>query len=140
MPLKVISQIVRSFKALPLHIESGRFARMKSLKVFFNFLIFSFSLVYSFESRADFGEIDILVRESIEIHFKDYGRTVDLQKLKYTSEPKQRGNQLLVRTSVWAEQGLIHPYWGWYDCTTKIEVTAPGKYTDLGSECFFEFD
>lgn len=100
----------------------------------------TFALMFAQLCHADFGEIDILVQESIDIHFQNYGRSVDLTKLSYFGEPQLNENQLSVYTSVWAEQRLISPYWGWHSCTTVIEVTAPGQYIDLGSKCYFEFD
>jgi hypothetical protein len=91
-------------------------------------------------ARADFGEIDILVRESIENHFRESGRSVDLEKLTYLSEPKWNGAKMMIHTSVWAEQRLIRPHWGWHECTTVLEAKRPGVYEDQGSDCFFDFD
>lgn len=100
----------------------------------------SLALIFSEVSRADFGEIDILVRESIESHFNDYGRSVDLNRLSYIGEPTVNGRRMTVRSSVWAEQRQIAPYWGWHECTTQLEIKSPGRYSDLGSDCFFDFD
>jgi hypothetical protein len=91
-------------------------------------------------ARADFGEIDIMVRESIESHFRESGRAVDLEKLAYLGEPNWNGAKMSIRSSVWAEQRLIRPFWGWHECTTVLEAKRPGVYEDRGSDCFFDFD
>jgi len=113
---------------------------MKSSRFLISSLIFGFSLILSLKAKANFGEVDLLVRESIEAYFNEYGQSVDLQKLTYTSEPRLSGNTLFVSSSVWAEQRLVKPYWGWHECTTQIEVSGPGKYIDKGTDCFFDFD
>jgi hypothetical protein len=104
------------------------------------FLSVAFVALTPLSSYADFGEIDLLVRESIESHFREHRQAVDLEKLSYLGEPKLVGATLSIQSSVWAEQRLIKPYWGWYECTTKIEVKAPRQYVDQGTECFFDFD
>ncbi len=91
-------------------------------------------------AQADFGEIDLLVRESIEREFEDMGFGVDLKRLEYHGEPDRVGRDLVVRSSVWGEQRQIAPYWGWYECTTTIQVREAGVYRDLGSECWFEVE
>ena len=113
---------------------------MNSLRLFLVTIFFGFFLMLSLESRADFGEIDILVRESVEAYFKEDGRSVDLQRFNYVGNPILNQDTLVIHSSVWAEQRMIEPYWGWHECTTELVVLQRGKYTDKGSECFFEFD
>lgn len=109
-----------------------------------NFSLLIAGLFFSFtQANASFGEIDIIVRESIESHFREYGHSVDLRTLEYRGEPKLEdgnGHVLTVRTVVWAEQRQIAPYWGWHGCETRILVKAPGEFLDQGSRCYFEFD
>lgn len=104
--------------------------------------IFILALLFSLPAQADFGEIDILVKESIENHFRDYGRSVDLGRMEYFGGPKMDGQVMVLRSSVWAEHGfgggMGRTDWGWHDCTTRIQVDGPGKYKDLGSDCFYE--
>lgn len=112
--------------------------RLLNFSLFVTTLLFSFTL-----AGASFGEIDIIVRESIEAHFREYGYSVDLKTLEYRGEPKFEdgvGQILTVRSVVWAEQKQIAPYWGWHECETHILVKAPGVFVDRGSRCYFEFD
>ncbi|MBY0316535.1 MAG: hypothetical protein K2Q26_13510 [Bdellovibrionales bacterium] len=88
---------------------------------------------------ADFGEIDLIVRDSIENHFREYSREVDLSSLSYEKEPKSEGDVMTVETAVQAVQGFTND-WGLHYCTTKIKIVAPGKYSDLGSDCFYDQD
>jgi hypothetical protein len=89
-------------------------------------------------ARADFGEIDLITQESVAAFFQDYGFQVDMSRFQYNGpESLEKGNTLVIKSSVWAEQRQIRPFWGWYDCVTKIAVIKPGVYRDLGSECAF---
>lgn len=97
-------------------------------------------LVLSPFCGASYGEMDLVVRESIENHFRDYNKSVDLQTLEYRGQPKQHEDVITINSSVWAEQHMIKPYWGWHDCTTRIQVAARGYFVDLGSNCYFDFD
>lgn len=106
----------------------------------FNSIILVLAWAFAPLAHADFGEVDLLVRESIAIHFQEYHLSVDLQRLNYIGEPSLKGDILTVRSSVWAEQRLISPFWGWQDCYTQIEVKGPDSaLVDLGTECFFDF-
>lgn len=107
---------------------------MSSLKCICVGLVVSLASV----SHADFGEIDLIVQESIEANFRDNGQSVDVQRLSYIGNPKQEGRNLIIHSSVWGEQRQIQPYWGWYECTTTIEIKAPGQYVDKGSDCQFD--
>lgn len=91
-------------------------------------------------AKADFGEVDLQVRESIENHFRSLGRSVDLRSLRYDQAPKFQNGFLLIESSVWAEQRMIRPYQGWHQCQTRLQVLNRGVYRDLGSDCFFLFD
>lgn len=103
---------------------------------FIFFLILTFAPVASF---ADFGEIDIIVQESIEDHFDEEGRPVDLSTLTYEGDPKMQNDIMVVETSVKAVQGYTHE-WGLHYCTTKIKVLATGKFKDQGSDCYYDTD
>lgn len=98
------------------------------------------SLAVSTPAFADFGEIDILVKESIEAHFRDYQKSVDLGRFEYIGQPKTENSVMTVLSSVWAEQRQIAPFWGWHECVTTIQILSPGHYKDLGSDCEFQFD
>jgi len=94
----------------------------------------------SLNAQASFGEIDLLVKESIQNHFSDYRRSVDLSRFDYFGKPKIENNLIIVRSSVWAEHGFNSGGWGWHDCTSKIQILSPGQYRDLGSSCGFELE
>lgn len=89
-------------------------------------------------AKADFGEIDILVQESIENHFKEYGREVDLTTLDYNENSVTSGSKLEIHSSVKAQQGYTGD-WGWHDCVTTIEVNSD-YMSDLGSECTYQME
>lgn len=101
--------------------------------------LFAFILLGTAQAVADFGEIDLIVRESIKNHFDEYHREVKLDTLEYFGEPRLEGNVMTIRSSVWAIQGFTNK-WGLHDCLTQIEIKGPGKYEDLGSDCLFDFD
>lgn len=94
----------------------------------------------TFNTHADFAELDIVVRESLEEFFYQEEKEVDLSRLEYYGEPVVTGNLMDVQTTVWAEQRLVFPYWSWYYCTTKLEIVSRGRYKDLGSTCEVEID
>lgn len=79
--------------------------------------------------------MDILVRESVEAHFKSNGLSVDMQKLSYIGDPNLIGDILVIHTSAWAEQLLVEPSWRWYKCTTELVIVERGRYSDNGSNC-----
>lgn len=87
-------------------------------------------------AHADFGEVDLIVRESIENDFRDYGRRVDLSRLEYDGQ-RVNGNILTVESTVWGQEGHRRG-WGWHRCTTKLEILAPGRYRDQGTSCYFD--
>lgn len=97
------------------------------------YLIYA-SLFISFNALADFGEIDLLVRESVGYYFSDAGREVDLSTLRYEQEPTSQDGIMTVYTSVRAVQGLTYA-WDFHDCVTQIDIRS--SYKDLGSECSF---
>lgn len=90
-------------------------------------------------AQADFGEIDILVEESIENHFREYNREVDLSTMTYEKDPQTVDSVMTIETAVNAVQGFTFE-WGLHYCTTKIKIVSPGKYEDLGSDCFYDTD
>jgi hypothetical protein len=93
-------------------------------------------------ARADFGEVDLMTRESIEIFFNSESRGVDLDRLEYVGEPQWSGPVMQIETSVWAETHRLQggAQWAYHNCWTQIEVRAPGHYVDLGSHCELDFD
>lgn len=111
---------------------------MKTLKAVF-IMSTTAALLIPALARADFGEIDILVQESIENHFKEYGRGVDLETLEYSGNPVDSDSILEVHSSVKAQEGFTGG-WGWHDCVTKIQVAADRSLTDLGSECQYQME
>lgn len=113
---------------------------MKAFISFSRICFIALSIYFPIQSAADFGEIDLIVEESIEAHFREYRKSVDLSRLSYIEKPTLQGDRLLIRSSVWAEQRLISPYWGWHDCTTILVLKGPGRYEDKGSDCYFQFD
>lgn len=91
-------------------------------------------------AKADFGEIDIVVQESIENHFKEYRREVDLKTLEYIGEPiALPESKFEINSSVKAQEGFTGG-WGWHDCVTKIQLNDDRSITDLGSECYYQID
>ncbi len=98
-------------------------------------LILWLSLAVSTPAFADFSEIDLLVKESIEAHFREYQKSMDLSTFEYLGQPKTEGSVMTVVSLVWAEQKQIAPYWGWHECITRIQIQSPGRYKDLGSDC-----
>ncbi len=88
---------------------------------------------------ADFGEIDLVVHESIENVFLELGRKVDMSTLEYFGDPKMTDSIMTIETSVWAFQEFTHEM-GIHDCVTRIEVLQRGVFRDLGSECIYEHD
>jgi hypothetical protein len=98
------------------------------------------SLAFSTSAFADYGEIDLIVKESVESHFRDDQKSVDLSTFEYQGQPRTEGSVMTLVSSVWAEQRQVAPYWGWHECVTRIQIQSPGRYTDLGSDCQFQFD
>ncbi len=92
--------------------------------------VFGLALVAPQKSRADFGEIDLLVRDSIATHFTENSQVVDLQSLIYTLGPRLDGSTLEIHSSVWTQPSHLR-----YECTTEIEILARGVYSDRGSIC-----
>ncbi|HRK07160.1 MAG TPA: hypothetical protein PLZ57_05280 [Pseudobdellovibrionaceae bacterium] len=93
-------------------------------------------------ARADFGEIDLLARESVENFFVAEARSVDMTRFEYVGEPKWVGSVMEIETSVWAETHRLPGgvQWAYHNCWTQIEVSAPGRYLDLGTVCELDFD
>ncbi|MCC6138366.1 MAG: hypothetical protein IT287_07015 [Bdellovibrionaceae bacterium] len=96
-------------------------------------------LMVSSPSFADFGEIDLIVQESIENYFRENQREVDLSSMTYEKEPVTEDSIMISETAVKAIQGFTNE-WGLHYCTTKVKVVSPGKYEDLGSDCFYDTD
>jgi hypothetical protein len=90
-------------------------------------------------SSADFGEIDILVHESIENYFEIDGRKYDITTLTYEGKPKIQGNLMEIETGLLAVQGFTQQ-WGLHYCVTQIKILSLGKYEDLGSDCYYDTD
>lgn len=95
-------------------------------------------LFFSITCAADFGEIDILVKESIERNFTENGYSVDTNRIEYDGEPKVHNDLMTINSSAWGSSGLINK-WGWHNCETKINL-APSGPVDLGSRCWLDFD
>lgn len=139
--------ILRACHASPNSLRSrhsnGDGTEMKTWKLLFSSVFLGTALIPTAKVQASFSELDIVVRESIESHFREYGYSVDLNKLEYRGEPKLEAheNQILtIHTVVWAEQRQIAPHWGWHECETRILVQGPGLFVDQGSRCYFTFD
>lgn len=94
--------------------------------------------LFANSSFADFGEIDILVQESIEQNFTDNGYSVDTGRIEYDGEPKVVGDVMTINSSAWGSSGLINE-WAWHNCETRIQLAKTG-YVDLGSRCWLDFD
>jgi hypothetical protein len=102
-------------------------------------LVLFFCLFFTSPSFADFGEIDLMVQDSIEDFFDYLGYEVNLKSLEYEGEPVLKNDILEIYTTVDGIQGYTYK-WGLYECTTQIRVLSPGKYEDLGSDCFYDTD
>lgn len=96
-------------------------------------------LTFNQQASADFGEIDLMVQESIENYFREYNREVDLSTMTYEKDPQTVDSVMTIETAVNAVQGFTFE-WGLHYCTTKIKIVSPGKYEDLGSDCFYDTD
>lgn len=90
-------------------------------------------------AHADFGEIDLIVKESVENHFRELNHKVDLSSLTYEKEPTIVDSMMTVETAVIAIQGFTHE-WGLHYCTTYIKIIGRGKYEDQGSDCNYDTD
>lgn len=90
-------------------------------------------------AQADFGEIDLVVRESIGRFFDEYHREVDLKTLKYFGDPKITGNKMTVNTTVYGVEGYERT-WVWHDCYTNLRRNINDVWVDEGSECSFEWN
>jgi hypothetical protein len=90
-------------------------------------------------AQADFGEIDLMVKESISAEFILLDRPVDLSRLKYLGKPQTFKDRLLIRTSVWGQASLNPQDWDWYTCETEIKIQATGRYVDWGSDCQLDY-
>jgi hypothetical protein len=90
-------------------------------------------------AQADFGEIDLMVKESIAAEFSLLNRPVDLSRLKYNGKPQTFRDRLLIRSSVWGQASLNPQDWDWYSCETEIKIQATGRYADLGSDCQLDY-
>lgn len=104
-------------------------------------LIISAFILFSLNPTAfaDFGEIDLMVRESIENDFREQGREVDLESLTYEKDPVTIDSIMTIETAVNGVQGFTNE-WGLHYCTTKIKIVSPGAYEDQGSFCFYDTD
>ena len=87
------------------------------------------------------SEIDLVVRESIEFSLKADGKDYDESQTRLGEIRSIEGQEDLytVESSVWAEQFLIHPNWGWHDCVTELHIKNR-RVDDLGTSCYFSFD
>lgn len=94
---------------------------------------------FAYQAQAAFGEIDLIVRQSIKNDFQDYRRLVDITSLQYRGEPKVAGNEMYIESSVYGESGF-NKKWGYHYCTTKIEILAPGRYKDQGTRCQYSIE
>lgn len=117
---------------------------MKSIEIRSIAIAFAlgFTLVFSNSAQADFGEIDLMTRESVENFFLAEGRGVDLTRFEYVGQPKWTGPVMEIESSVWAETHRLPggAQWAFHNCWTQIEVQAPGQFVDLGTTCDLDFD
>lgn len=91
-------------------------------------------------ARADFGEIEIIVEESLESYFSENHQEVDLTTLSYIGKPDLQNTTMKISTAVKAESGLTGSGWAWYDCETLIQINEKETFTDLGSNCLPEIE
>lgn len=95
--------------------------------------------MFSCLAVAGFGEIDLMVQESVENFFNDNQRAVDVSTLQYFGQVSTVGGVISVDSRVWAVQGFTGG-WAWHDCTTKLKILERGRYRDDGSDCTFEVE
>lgn len=127
--------ILQNVTTLTANAVIGRFRLMK-----INHLLIALALCLQTSfSSADFGEIDFIVRESVENYFIYEGRKVDLSTLAYEGDPKIQDHIMTIETTIMAIQGFTHD-WGLHYCTTKVKMLSPGKYQDLESVCSYDTD
>lgn len=118
-------------------LDPGHF---RAIKWLMKTLLLAFSLLFFAPSAlADFGEIDLVVRESIQKFFSEYDREVDLSSITYEKELSENNSIITVETAVQAKQGFTGD-WGLHYCTTQLKIQKPGSYLDLGSDCFYDTD
>ena len=91
-------------------------------------LLFALITLTAVTVKADFGEIDLMVRESLETEIAELGLNADMNRLHYAGEPSLTGKVMTVRSEVWADDR-------WYTCTTGVLIESPGHYRDLGTKC-----
>lgn len=101
--------------------------------------LFSSLIVCLFVShaKADFGEIDIMVGESLAKFFDGIDSEVDLTTREYSKNFTVEESLMKVFSSVKAWNGASET-WLLYQCTTEIQILSPGHYEDLGSACYIE--
>lgn len=98
-------------------------------------------IIFSQTAFADFGEIDLIVQESVSDEFRDNGFSVDTSKIEYRGQPQIQDGIMIVRSTVWGESGQLRNKWAWHSCETKIAIAGSrNSYKDLGSRCWLDFD
>lgn len=96
------------------------------------FLITLF-LNFSFFSNADFGEIDLMVRESIAQYFEKQGIEIDTNTFKYKSDLElvdAAEDLYVVQTTLNDAPDSVS-----FFCTTEIKILNPGKYRIVSIQC-----
>lgn len=90
-------------------------------------------------ASADFGEIDLIVQESVENFFNDNQRSVEMSTLKYFGQTSIVDGVVSVQSRVWAVQGFTGA-WAWHDCNTTLKILGRGRYHDEGSDCRYDWE
>lgn len=109
-------------------------------------LIFAILFFTVISAKADFGEVDLLTRESVENHFNEYNQDVRLETLQidryYSDESGTDATTetiLHVETRVKAYNEELSSF-TWYACSTKIHISITHHLRDFGTECTLEIE
>lgn len=105
-------------------------------------IIFSILLLATVAAKADFGEVDLIIRESVENHFKEYDQDVKMNTLQIDHDSSEQIGQvsiLKIETLVKAYNEDLSSF-AWYACTTKIQISSTHHLTDLGSDCSLDVE
>lgn len=90
--------------------------------------------------QADMGEVDLLTRQSVMNHFRDYGQEAEENSLQISSSSMTEvrgGNVLLVNSSIKAYSNQEKD-WYIYRCTTSILIGPQKSLSDGGTNCYLD--
>ncbi|MFN7730244.1 MAG: hypothetical protein ACK5P7_13880 [Bdellovibrio sp.] len=110
------------------------------------FLIYLFLTLSSLAAKADFGEVDLITRESVENHFREYDQDVKMNTLQIDRVYSEPINSLEPLESTLRVETLVKAYhedlsaFAWYSCRTRIKVSKEHRLTDLGTDCFLDVE